>query len=154
MSVSSPVTDKVRWSRNVDISGANLPLEFWLVILTVPVITVFGTCLAVRYRQYIWAIWGRGAWDHPAQGIPVSQSIFRSAGYLLDLPLGLSQVLHTSTAGNWTRRSDVMRPLVNFCLVSALPFGVLAYSDKTWRSSDASICLGAWIVVCASFWPK
>jgi hypothetical protein len=29
-----------------------------------------------------------------------------SAGHLLDLPLGLSQVLHTSTVGNWTRRSD------------------------------------------------
>jgi hypothetical protein len=58
VSVSSPVTDKVRWSRNVDISRANSPLEFWLVILTVPVITAFGTCLAIRYGQYIWASWG------------------------------------------------------------------------------------------------
>ena len=41
-----------------------------------------------------------------------------------------------------------MSPLVKFCLVSVLPFGVLAYSDKTWRSSDAaSVICGAWGVV-------
>jgi hypothetical protein len=34
------------------------------------------------------------------------------------------------------------------CLVSVLPFGVLAYSDKTWRSGDAArVILGAGIVV-------
>jgi hypothetical protein len=43
---------------------------------------------------------------------------------------------------------DVMKPLVGTCLVSALPFGVLAYSDKTWRSGDAArVILGAGIVV-------
>jgi len=43
---------------------------------------------------------------------------------------------------------DVMKPLVGTCLVSALPFGALAYSDKTWRSGDAArVILGAGIVV-------
>ena len=43
---------------------------------------------------------------------------------------------------------DVMKPLVGTCLVSALAFGVLAYSDKTWRSGDAArVILGAGIVV-------
>jgi hypothetical protein len=43
---------------------------------------------------------------------------------------------------------DVMKPLLGTCLVSALPFGVLAYSDKTWRSGDAArVILGAGIVV-------
>jgi len=41
-----------------------------------------------------------------------------------------------------------MKPLVGTCLISALPFGVLAYSDKTWRSGDAArVILGAGIVV-------
>jgi len=43
---------------------------------------------------------------------------------------------------------DVMKPLVGTGLVSALAFGVLAYSDKTWRSGDAArVILGAGIVV-------
>jgi hypothetical protein len=43
---------------------------------------------------------------------------------------------------------DVMKPLVGTCLGSALPFGVLAYSDKTWRSGDAArVILGAGIVM-------
>lgn len=43
---------------------------------------------------------------------------------------------------------DVMKPLLGTCLVSALPFGVLAYSDKTWRSGDAArVILGAGMVV-------
>jgi len=43
---------------------------------------------------------------------------------------------------------DVMKPLIGSCLVSALPFGALAYSDKTWRSGDAAgVILGAWIAV-------
>ena len=33
---------------------------------------------------------------------------------------------------------DVTKPLIGTCLISALPFGLLAYSDKTWRSSDAA----------------
>jgi hypothetical protein len=44
--------------------------------------------------------------------------------------------------------SDVMKPLVGTCFVSALPFGVLAYSDKTWRSGDAArVILWAGIAV-------
>jgi hypothetical protein len=43
---------------------------------------------------------------------------------------------------------DVMKPLVGTCLVSAMPFGLLAYSDQTWRSGDAArVILGAGIVV-------
>lgn len=43
---------------------------------------------------------------------------------------------------------DIMRPLIGTSLVSALPFGALAYSDKTWRSGDAArVILGAWAVV-------
>ena len=35
-----------------------------------------------------------------------------------------------------------------FCLISAVPFGVLAFFDASWRSRDAApIALGAWAVV-------
>jgi hypothetical protein len=41
-----------------------------------------------------------------------------------------------------------MQPLVGPSILSALPFGVLAYFDKTWRSSDgARVIFGAWIAV-------
>jgi hypothetical protein len=33
---------------------------------------------------------------------------------------------------------DVTKPLIGTCLISAFPFGLLAYSDKTWRSDDAA----------------
>jgi len=44
---------------------------------------------------------------------------------------------------------DLMRPIVKVFPVSALPFAVLAYRDKTWRSSDAAhVCIGAWAAAC------
>jgi hypothetical protein len=43
---------------------------------------------------------------------------------------------------------DLMKPLAGYCLVLALPFGVMSYSDKSWRSSDAAgVIIGAWTVV-------
>jgi hypothetical protein len=43
---------------------------------------------------------------------------------------------------------ELLQPLVGPSIVSALPIGVLAYSDKTWRSSDsARVIIGAWIAV-------
>jgi len=153
MSVNSRVTDKVSWSRNVEISRSNSPLEFWLVILTVPAITVVGTCLAVRYRQYIWGGWGEelGITRHK-----VFQYLSLFSVLVVIYWICLSGFLKFFTEAPYgIGLGDLMRPIVKFCLVSVLPFAVLAYCDKTWRTSDAaSICLGAWIVVCASFWPK
>jgi hypothetical protein len=43
---------------------------------------------------------------------------------------------------------DLMKPLMGTCLISAFPFGVLAYWDKTWRSGDAArVIIGAWMTV-------
>ena len=43
---------------------------------------------------------------------------------------------------------DLMKPLVGTCLISALPFAVLAYRDENWRSSDAApVIVGAWLTV-------
>jgi hypothetical protein len=42
--------------------------------------------------------------------------------------------------------------LAKICLISALPFALLAYSDKAWSSNDAGpVCLAAWIAVCIAF---
>jgi len=50
---------------------------------------------------------------------------------------------------------DLMRPLVTFCTLSAFPFAVVAYSDKSWRSSDAApVCAAAWAMVAAAFMHK
>jgi hypothetical protein len=43
---------------------------------------------------------------------------------------------------------DLMKPLFGTCLISACPFGVLAYLDKTWRSSNAAgVIIGAGMAV-------
>ena len=41
-----------------------------------------------------------------------------------------------------------MKPRFGTCLISAFPFAVLAYLDKTWRSSDAAgVIIGAGMAV-------
>jgi presenilin-like A22 family membrane protease len=48
-----------------------------------------------------------------------------------------------------TEPDSLFGPLTKLCLISALPFAVLAYSDKGWCSNDAApVCLAAWITVC------
>jgi hypothetical protein len=43
---------------------------------------------------------------------------------------------------------DLMKPLFGTCLISAFTFAVLAYLDKTWRSSDAAgVIIGAGMAV-------
>jgi hypothetical protein len=43
---------------------------------------------------------------------------------------------------------DLMKPLIGTCLISAFPFGVLAYRDKAWRSGDgARVIVGAGMAV-------
>ena len=50
---------------------------------------------------------------------------------------------------------DLMRPLVAGCILSAVPFALLAYSDENWRSRDAApACAAAWAIVAAAFLHK
>ena len=42
-----------------------------------------------------------------------------------------------------------------FCVISAVPFGVLAFFDASWRSRDAApVALGAWVAVFLGFSEK
>jgi hypothetical protein len=50
---------------------------------------------------------------------------------------------------------DLMPPMVRFCILSALPFAVLACYDKNWRSGEAAaVCAAAWALVAAGFMVK
>lgn len=41
--------------------------------------------------------------------------------------------------------------LARLCIISALPFAALAYSDETWCSNDAApVCVAAWVAVCVA----
>lgn len=45
--------------------------------------------------------------------------------------------------------TELLASLAKLCLISALPFAVLAYSDREWCSNDAApVCLAAWIAAC------
>ena len=47
---------------------------------------------------------------------------------------------------------DPVWPFAKVCLISALPFGVLAWFDKPWRSSDAApVAVVAWTAVFGVF---
>jgi len=51
-----------------------------------------------------------------------------------------------------TELNSLFGSLAKLCLISALPFAVLAYSDEAWCSNDAGpVCLAAWITVCVGF---
>lgn len=70
--------------------------------------------------------------------------------------LCLSTFLKVVTASPDQAQLDaLMGHIGKLCLVAALPFALLAYSDKTWRSSDAApVSAAAWIAVCAGFSSK
>jgi hypothetical protein len=68
--------------------------------------------------------------------------------YLLCISNYIKFVVAADSAYRLLGLGDLMRPLYTSCLFSALPFGVLAYSDKNWRSGDAAaVICGAWTLV-------
>jgi hypothetical protein len=152
MSVNALASGTIRWSHDVDISRASAPLQFWSVVLGLVAINSAGIWLAVRYRKYIWGTW---------EDLGINRhKIFQYVGLFSILVVFYSICLSNylkfvSVAPDEIGLGDLVGPLVKFCVVASLPFGVLAFYDKTWHSSDAaSVCLVAWIVVCAGFWPK
>lgn len=57
--------------------------------------------------------------------------------------------MHLRVVHAGTEPDSLFGPLAKLCLISALPFAVLAYSDEAWCSNDAApVCLVAWITVC------
>ncbi len=96
----------------------------------------------MQYRESIWRAWESGnrkIFQYPAL------FCFLVVIYAIYLAMHLG-ITHAGTAPD-----SLFGPLAKLCLISALPFAVLAYSDKGWCSNDAApVCLGAWITACVS----
>ncbi len=94
----------------------------------------------MRYRESIWRAWESGN-RKTLQYLALF--CFLVVIYAIYLAMHL-RVIH---AGN--EPDSLFGPLAKLCLISGLPFAVLAYADKDWCSNDAGpVCLGAWIAAC------
>jgi presenilin-like A22 family membrane protease len=91
-------------------------------------------------REYIF-----GAWKSRNRKVfqYLALFCFLVVTYAIYLALHL-KVIH---AGSET--DSLFATLAKLCMVSAIPFAVLAFSDKEWCSNDAApVSLAAWITVC------
>jgi hypothetical protein len=98
----------------------------------------------MRYREYIW-----GAWESNDRKVLRCFGLFcfLLVTYAVYLAMHL-RVVHTAP----DQLDSLIGPLAKLCFISALPFALLAYSDKAWGSNDAApVCLAAWITVCVGF---
>jgi hypothetical protein len=145
-------THTIHWDTDVDLSPANAPVQFWSVVLGMTAVTVIGTWLSIRYWRFIWGDWA----DLGINRHKIYQYLALFSVLLVIYSVCLSSYLKfVSSAPEEIAFGDLMGPLVKFCIIAAVPFGVLAYADKTWRASDAGpVCAVAWIAACACLWPK
>ena len=126
------------------LSRANAPFEFWLLVLSAVALAVFGACLAV-----VPLIKDRTDSDVAALGINRNK-IFMYLGLFCVLVVMYSIYLKGIIEGvqHEVELPSPMWSLAKFCLISAVPFGVLACTDQPWRSSDAApVAAVAWTAV-------
>jgi len=98
----------------------------------------------MRFGEYIGEAWERDRKTVECVGL----FCFLVVTYGIYLAIQL-RVLQTALDPG----DSLLGPLAKLCLISALPFAVLAYSDNDWCSEDAApVCLAAWIAVCVGFW--
>jgi hypothetical protein len=115
--------------------GLGVPLG----ILARPLV-VATILLPMRYREYIRGVWESGSRKRFQY---LALFCFLVVIYAIYLAMHLG-VIHAGTEPD-----SLFGPLAKISLISALPFAVLAYSDKGWGSNDAApVCLAAWITVC------
>jgi hypothetical protein len=120
------------------LSRFNAQLIYQVMVLSASALAVSAICLAVVYL-----IKDRANSDVAALG----DKLFQYVGLFFVLVVIYSIYLKGILDGRpgieiswWS--------LAKLCLVSGLPFGVLACSDQPWRSRDAaSLCFLAWCVV-------
>jgi hypothetical protein len=124
------------------LSRGNAPLVYQFLIFSASALAVFGTCLAVVYL-----IKYRADRDVAAVG----DAIFQYLGLFFVLVVIYSIYLKSMVDGSGLPEFSLWS-LAKFSLISALPFGVLAYSDQLWGSSEAAkVSSVAWIVVFGGF---
>ena len=134
------------WSRGNDISRATSPFEFWILVLGIAAITIFATRMTIRYREAIW-----GDWESSRRKVfeYLGLFCFLSVVYAIYVSVHVSARTHVPGA---PPEDALVGYFVKLCLLSALPFAVLAYTDKAWDSNDAApVCVVAWVVVCYYF---
>lgn len=125
------------------LSRANTPLGFWVVVLSALAFAIFGACLAVVDLM-------QDPPDSEVAALGINRAkTFQYLGLFCVLTVIYSIYMKGIIAG----RQEVelgfsMSSLAKFCLVSAVPFGVMACSDQPWRSSDAApVSIAAWTAV-------
>jgi hypothetical protein len=129
------------------LSRAHAPLGFWFLVLSALAVAVFGTYLAgVDLMK-----------DPPESEVAAlginRRKVFQYLGLFCGLVVIYSIYMKGIIEGrNEAEPSDPVWSLARFCLISALPFGVLACVDQPWRSSDAApVSVAAWMAVFYAF---
>jgi hypothetical protein len=148
ISAESLASGTVSIARNAFVlSRANTPLAFWFLVLGALAFAIFGAYLALVDLM-------RDPPDSEVAALGFTRAkTFRYLGLFFILLI----IYAIYFKGIIERRaevepSDPMWSLAKVCLISAVPFGVLACSDEPWRSSDAApVSVVAWITVFCLF---
>ena len=140
-------------TRGHAILRATAPIEFWLLVVGALALCALGIWFAVvsvfrldpsdTTEDYVRSIATHLREEYGITG----RKVFQYLGLF-----GVLVVIDSIYLKGLIDGPDeiTLGALAKLCLVSALPFGVLAFFDKTWRSRDAApIALGAWAAV---FW--
>jgi hypothetical protein len=94
----------------------------------------------MRYGEYISGVWESG-----------NRKTFQYLALFSFLVViyAIYLAMHLRVIPATTEPDSLFGPLAKLCLISALPFAVLAYSDKGWCSNDAApVSLAAWFTAC------
>jgi len=133
------------------ISRADAPFEFWSIVVGGAVLAASGICVAGASL-----IRDRADSDVAALGID-GRKVFQYAGLFCVLAIIYSIYLKGAIEVLFSAPGDAAphafaRQLMKVCVVSALPFALLAYADRPWRSTDAApVSVAAWIAVFGGF---
>ena len=148
MSVPSLASGMITLTRNGNlISRANAPLEFWFLVLSALAVAVFGAWVTIAGL-----INDRADSDVAALGI-TGDKMFLYLVLFCVLAVIYSIYLKGVIEGRHEAElRDPVWPFAKACFISALPFAVLAWFDKPWRSSDAApVSVVAWVAVFGAF---
>jgi hypothetical protein len=147
-SVQSLASGTVTIARNGYVfSRAKAPLEFWFLVLSASALAVFGTCLAGVVLM-------KDPADSEVAELGINRrKVFQYLGLFCVLVVIYSIYMKGIVDG--PDAGELNAPvwsLAKFCMISALPFGVLAWSEQPWRSSDAApVSVAAWTAVFGGF---
>jgi uncharacterized membrane protein len=163
VAATSLATDAIGFGKGSLILRVEAPFQFWLLAGGALGLTVFGIWFLVSsvvllndgdYAEL------RMVGLQEEYGI-TQRKVLEYLGLFCVLTVVYAIYLQGIIHGVIEGRNEVqslgplMWPLLKFCVISALPFGALAFADETWRSSDAApVALGAWMAVFAFFTSK